>query len=199
MQSKEQIEMKRVCFLETGFRLFSEKGIDAVSLKEIAEATEYGTATMYRHFDKKPGFVVAVAAWEWGQFAEKIWERSALIDSGKKMNSAENFEYYLNSFLELYRDRRDLLRFNQFFNIYIQNEKMDPEAMKPYKMLIKRMKEQFHAIYEKALEDHMLRTEVPEDEMFSVTLHLMLAAVTRYAVGLAYRPEGFDEVREMEL
>ncbi len=45
----------------------------------------------------------------------------------------------------------------------------------------------------------MLRTEVPEDEMFSVTLHLMLAAVTRYAVGLAYKPEGFDEMRELEI
>jgi hypothetical protein len=35
--------------------------------------------------------------------------------------------------------------------------------------------------------------------MFSTTLHLMLAAVTRYAVGLVYVPEsGFDAEKELE-
>ena len=59
---------------------------------------------------------------------------------------------------------RDLLRFNQFFNVYIQSENIEPE-----------------------------------EEMFSTTLHLMLAAVTRYAVGLVYIPEGgFDAEKELE-
>ena len=35
--------------------------------------------------------------------------------------------------------------------------------------------------------------------MFSTTLHLMLAAVTRYAVGLVYTPQdGFDAQAELE-
>ena len=35
--------------------------------------------------------------------------------------------------------------------------------------------------------------------MFSKTMHLMLAAVTRYAVGLVYQPEnGFDAMEELE-
>ena len=36
--------------------------------------------------------------------------------------------------------------------------------------------------------------------MFSTTLHLMLAAVTRYAMGLVYIPEkGFDPVKELTM
>ena len=35
--------------------------------------------------------------------------------------------------------------------------------------------------------------------MLSVTIHLMLAVITRYAVGLAYEPEGFDAVKELEI
>ena len=35
--------------------------------------------------------------------------------------------------------------------------------------------------------------------MFSTTLHLMLAAATRYAIGLVYIPEsGFDAEKELE-
>ena len=38
-----------------------------------------------------------------------------------------------------------------------------------------------------------------EEEMFSTILHLMMAAVTRYAVGLVYIPEsGFDAEKELE-
>ena len=199
MQTKEQMEIKRICFLETGYRMFSEKGINGVNLKEIAEATEYGTATMYRHFERKPGFVVAVAAWKFEQFVEMIWERRNRMEEKGPMNSAENFEYYLDSFLELYREHPDMLRFNQFFNIYLRTERVDREALKPYRELIFHMKEEFHKIYAKALKDHGLRTEVPEEEMFSVSLHLMLAAVTRYAMGLAYTPEsGFDPMKELE-
>ena len=59
------MEIRRVEFLETGFRLFSEKTIESVTLPQIAEAAGYGAATLYRYYDKKHGFVVAVAAWEW--------------------------------------------------------------------------------------------------------------------------------------
>ena len=54
-------------------------------------------------------------------------------------------------------------------------------------------------MYLKAVKDETLRTDEPEEKIFSKTLHLMLAAVTRYAVGLAYIPEsGFDAMEELE-
>ena len=42
-------------------------------------------------------------------------------------------------------------------------------------------------MYETAKQDGTLRTDIPEQKIFSTTLHLMLAAVTRYAVGLIYQ------------
>ena len=53
-------------------------------------------------------------------------------------------------------------------------------------------------MYLKAEQDHTIRTDEPEELMFSKTLHLMLAVVTRYAVGLVYTPEnGFDPEKEL--
>jgi hypothetical protein len=43
---------------------------------------------------------------------------------------------------------------------------------------------QFHSLYERGLKDGSLRTDVSEATMFSSLLHIMLAAATRYAVGL---------------
>lgn len=55
--------------------------------------------------------------------------------------------------------------------------------------LIQTIKTNFHVIYSKAEKDGTLKTEYSEETMVSTIIHLMLAAVTRYAVGLVYVSE----------
>jgi len=167
-------------------------------MSEIAKASGFKDMTLYRYFQSKPILVVAVATWKW----KKVWEENKIrvpnVDFSK-MTAAELFGYYLDSFLAMYRNHRDLLRFNQFFNIYIQSENIERDVMKPYDEMIRDLRTAFHMIYVKAEHDHTFRTDEPEEEVFSKTLHLMLAAVTRYAVGLVYIPEnGFSDIKELE-
>ena len=202
MRNKEkdaaQMAIKRRDFLEKAYELFTKKNIESVSMIEVAKECGYGTMTLYRYFPSKPELVVAVATWIWGQTIRENQERRPKADF-EGMTASGIFDFYLESFIELYRKKRDLLRFNQFFNIYIQSERIDPEAMKPHRDIIEGLKLEFHVIYERAQRDHTIRTDEPEDEMFSTTLHLMLAAATRYAIGLVYIPEsGFDAERELE-
>ena len=71
--------------------------------------------------------------------------------------------------------------------------------MKPYHEMIDRLHEKFHDMYLRGEKDKTIRLDCSENEMFSTTLHLMLAAITRYAVGLVYIPEnGFDPMKELE-
>ena len=203
MRNKEKdaklAEFRRASFLETGFRLFSERNIENVTLPQIAEASGYGTATLYRYYAKKPGFVVAVAAWKWDEFAKEIWDSWERKGYDSEKSAAMHFELYLDFFLDLYRNHRDFLCFNQFFNIYVRSERIDLKTLGPYQEMIGRMKDRFHnTVYMKAEEDHTIRTDEPEEKMFSKTLHLMLAAVTRYAVGLMYTESGFDAMEELE-
>ena len=189
------MEVKRNKFLEKGFELFSEKGIDAVSMENVAKASGYGIATLYRYFSSKPDLVIAIAVRKWDEYLRNI--RNPNWETG---SAADLFAFYLDSFLDLYRNHRDILRFNQFFNIYLHTEKVADESMMPYREVIRSTRLRFHRLYQKAEEDHTLRTDIPEEEMFSVTLHLMLAAVTRYAVGLAYFPRpDYDPGQELEV
>ena len=193
-----QMENKRREFLQAGFRLFSENNIGDISLQMVAEASGYGIATLYRYFDKKSGFVIAVAAWKWKEFHEENKKRRPKEDF-EGMTAIQIFEFYLDSFLELYKRHSNLLRFNHFFGTYIQFENVDAETIRPFKEVIKTFENQFHYMYKKAEEDNTIRTDVSEQEMFSTTLHLMFAAVTRYAVGLFYKPEsGFDALKELQ-
>lgn len=202
MRNKEkdaaQMAIKRRDFLAKAYELFTKKNIESVTMVEVARECGYGTITLYRYFKTKPQLVVAVGAWIWEQAIRENWEYRPDRDF-EGMTAAQVFAYYLESFIGLYRNHRDLLRFNQFFNIYIQSERIDPEVLKPYRDIVERLRTRFHTVRERAERDHTLRTDEPEEEMFSATLHLMLAAVTRYAIGLVYIPEsGFDAEKELE-
>ena len=181
--------------LEKSYALFTEKTIEAVSMIEIAKACGCGTTTLYRYYSTKPALAVAVATRRFELLLAEN-QRRRLSAGFDGMTAAEVFAFYLDTFLVLYRDHRDALRFNQFFNIYLRKERIDGETIGPYRELIRGITGQFHIIYEKAARDHTVRTDVSEEKAFLTTLHLMLAAVTRYAVGLAYQPESEAETLE---
>ena len=189
---------KTKIFLEKGFELFTARSIEAVNMIEVAEASGHGIATLYRYFSNKAGFAVAISEWKWGEFFEAN-KRRRPRENFEGMTAADMFDFYLDSFLETYRNYRDLLRFNQLFNIYLRAEAASQEHVEAYRGLLQPVTAFFHAMYEKGLEDQTIRTDIPEEEMLSTTVHLMLAVVTRYAVGLVYQPKGgFDPEKELE-
>lgn len=192
MRDKEldaaQMAIKRKRILEESFRLFSENGIESITMPDIAKASEVGRATIFRYFGSKLDLVVEVGARAWKRYNNDYKKR--LDEAGfDSMSALEEYEFFLDSFLDLYRNHRELLCFNQYFNIYVKGAEATPEQLEPYMKMLSAVINWFHSIYSKAESDGTLRTDVTETEMFASTLHLMLAAVTRYAVGLVYVPD----------
>lgn len=173
---------RRQHIIESAFRTFSGRTIDAVNLTEVARAAGVGVATVYRYFDSKTQLVLEASTWAWSRFIRENRAREDI--SGR--SGAGQYAFFLDAFIELYRNHRDILRFNQFFNVYVQREDVTAEHLRPFNYLVDNVARRFHECYEKGMADHTLRADCPEREMFSRTLRLMLAAVTRYAVGLVY-------------
>lgn len=196
---RENMAKRREKMLSAAYRLFTERGFTAVRFEDIAKEADVGRRTVIRYFNSKPELIIEVAVWKWKQFIENNRKRRQKPDFEGE-TAVKVFEFYLDSFLELYKNNKDLLRFNQMFNVYILLEGIEVETMQPYGKMIDGLKKDFHLIYEKGLQDHTIHTEIPEEKMFLATLHLMLAAVTRYAVGLVYQPENvFDDLEELEI
>lgn len=168
--------------LDAGFSIFSEMSIDKVSMAKVADKAGIGVATLYRYYRTKSELVVAVGTHAWSNF---IIGYMPLINEDKA-TAVEELEFFLDSFLELYKNHKRLLCFNQFFNIYIRNEAVPQEALNSYNEMIDRLAMRFHRTYVKGENDKTLCTEMSERTMFLSIMHLMLAAVTRYAVGLVY-------------
>ena len=190
-----QKEVTRQRILEASFRLFAEQAVEKVKMTDIADAAGVGVATVYRYYSTKPKLAVAVSTWAWDTYLKEAIRRI----STQNLTAAERFAYFLDAFLDLYRNHRALLRFNQFFNVYIENEKNVPsDTVRPFLSVIEALTERFDALHRSAQQDGTLRTDVSAKEMMLPSLHLMLAAATRYAVGLVYT-DGHDPERELIL
>ena len=194
-EAEKAVRMERA--METGFRLFAEKGIDAVTMPEIADASGVTRPSLYRYFSTKPELVIAISTWKWQQYIEAERERFP-AEMRERMTAREYVETYLDVFLDMYRNHRELLRFNHYFNSYIDKEQVTPEQMRPYREMIEDLVTRFHASFARS-GDGTLRPGIPEKTVVSTVIHIMLAAVTRYAVGLAYVMPGTNPEDELVL
>jgi Transcriptional regulator len=194
---KDEIEMaaRRELMLKEGFRVFAEKGIDAVSMQQVADACGLGVATLYRYFNTKLALVLAIGTRKWEEYGEYATALRAERNADA-MTAAEELDFYFDFYIDLYRNHKDLLRFNQSFNNFVQHEGASMEQLAPYRAAIGRIARFFHGVYEKGKRDGTIRTDQPEDKMFASTSHIMLAVAVRYAQGLLYVAE--DEADRTE-
>ncbi len=175
--------------VEAGFRVFSENSIGASNLTDVARAAGVATCTVYSYFSTKEELALGISSWMWKKYAE---ENDYRLDRADK-TGCEGYESFLDFFIDLYRNHRDILRFFQFFVIYMQRADISTEALKPFRDLVGALAQDFHAVYEKGRMDGTLRADVPEIEMFSRTVHLMLAVATRFAFGLMYEDGNMEK------
>ena len=181
------------------FRLFSEKGIDLVTMEDIVAASGIGRSSLYRYFSTKTELVIAIGAWKWNAYMD-AFDAALKPEELADLPAAELLRRYMDAFLDLYRNHRDIQRFNYFFNGFLRNENVSPEQKQPYMDAAERARRVFYGLYEKGVRDGTIRTDISGEAMFSGIFHIMLAAATRYAVGLVYAPEtGADPENELIL
>ena len=200
-REKDELEMaeRRNTILREGFRLFESKGIETTGMQEIADACHLGIATLYRYYRNKLDLVIDIGTRQWEQYFVHISNTRAQ-QNVDQMTAAKELEFYLDFYIDLYRNHKDLLRFNNNFNSYVMHEGATAEQLKPYLSAIGSISIFFHSLYEKGKKDGTIRTDMPEEKMFASTVHIMLAVAVRFAHGLLYSAESeSDRTEEFDL
>ena len=187
---KDKLAMKarQELMIEEGFRLFSDRGIESAGMQEVADACHLGIATLYRYYGSKLSLVLDIGVKKWEEYADHIREQQLKQNVGS-MNAAQELAFYLDFYMDMYKSHRSLLRFNQYFNNYVQHEGATRKQLEPYLASINALKRMFCAIYEKGKKDGTIRTDMSVDKMFASTSHIMMAVGVRYAQGLIYDGE----------
>ena len=53
--------------IETGFRVFAERTIDAANLTDVANAAGVSAPTVYSYYSSKEPLVMDISVWAWAQ------------------------------------------------------------------------------------------------------------------------------------
>lgn len=197
--SQKYLDEVRAKIPDVAFKMFAERGIESVSIQNIADEVKLGHTTMYRYYSRKNALVISIAAKKWNEYAKTVEENYNKL-GGEKFTAKEEIEFYLDSYIELYKSHKDLLKFNRNFDIYVLEEKPTVKEMQIYYDSVDFFRRKFHAAYTKALTDKTVRTDIPEEKVFFGIMYSMLAAAAKYACGIIYPVnEALDHTFELEM
>lgn len=136
-RKKEQEEVREgriTSVLQCCFGLFSEKGIESISMNEIAKHSEIGVASLYRYFETKEELVVATGLYAWSIEFEILKKVLSSVD--EKANGFEKLKFLLESFSEFFSSNGPFFRFIYYFDAFVKREKISQKSLQLYESRI---------------------------------------------------------------
>ena len=88
--------------------------------------------------------------------------------------------------IRLYRQQPALLRFSGNYKTFLCRRRTQEQELQEHLEPLRPIRETFHAAYLRAKEDRSIRTDVPEDVLFTVAAIGMLSAAERYTQGIVW-------------
>lgn len=181
----QSITEKREIVIETVFKLFAENKIEPVTMTVVADNCNMGVASIYRYFGTKKELVIAVAAKKWREYYSELqkYYKELNVD---KMTAAQELEFYIDRYIDLYNENSDLLNFNANFGIYIGSEDTTKDEMRPYNSIIDKFINRFHMLYKKAQDDKTICTDISERSILYNIMYTMMSALSKYSTNIIH-------------
>lgn len=188
-KDRQEAERRRKQLIETGFRLFSEEGIENVTLQRVADEAGVGIATLYKYYLNKERLVIAISKSIWSS----VWQRTLGArgaDGLAELTAYEGIALYADAIIMIYREHPQFLRFSGEYKNFIRTGKTEEkhleEKLREHLDELEPIRQLFHRMYERARTDHSIRMDIPEQELFTTVTITMLSVAERYAQGLVW-------------
>ena len=152
--------------------LFFEKGIAAITIKDIARECGIGEATVYRYFTKKQNIVIAVAM----SILEDV--SGNYFHTSQYETGLEKIEAFYNSFYQIYLDHPEFYKFVSDFDIYTLENPLDLDQ---YETAIVAYNEEFRHAYELGVKDGSIKKLENGERFYLTTTHALLELCKKLA------------------
>ena len=165
-------DIRRSYILERAIKLFCERSIAEVKIKDVAEYCNIGEATFYRYFSKKSSLIVACGI----RLQEKVYEFFSEESTGNGFDKLSRFYY---RFYEFFGDRPEYYRFLSDFDTYCTSEEIS--NLELYSDGLDHFKEKYYADYKEGIEDGSVKEVWDLDLFYYSTTHAMLSLCKKLA------------------
>ena len=153
-EERDAIKIQRMNrIMEAAFKLFSEKGIDTITMNDIAKKAEIGVASLYRYYETKEQIAIQTSIWAWEK--QKDFIMPLLMENDyESISGLEQIKKVISLFIKLYESQSDFLRYIYFFDSFAVRSKINNQALKDYEKLILSIKKIISQAIAKGINDN---------------------------------------------
>lgn len=179
--------------LEAAAAIYSEKGIDAASIQEVADKAGIGVASVYRYFPTKADLAVETAIFLWRKYMNPLQDF-------KKKSILENINSYMENFLRLFRNSPDFLRFIENFDNYIARQEERPENFREYEEMLTGQDQDVINLLEEGQKEGTIRKDINAQQYFSLATKSIMAFAQKLLLrGVILQSDKTDATAELKL
>ncbi|MBP0975323.1 MAG: TetR/AcrR family transcriptional regulator [Oscillospiraceae bacterium] len=180
--SQENLRSRRTeLAVSISAKLFLERGIEAVKMTDIADASGIGVATLYRYFGTKTGITIEAMTYLWNQLKlmfSGIFESEVFL----QQTGLKQLTDLMRMFTVLYDAHKDFMRLLSEFDLMLVREQVPKEALVNYERSIINFYPIFAKAYRTGIADGTVR-EVVDCQLFYVTFAHALLELCKKMVG----------------
>lgn len=155
-------EIHKQIIVEKSIDLFIDKGIDEITMTDIANEVGVGEATLYRYFGRKQNIIMLSAIHLW----ESVCNKYLLDKKGK--TGLEKICFFYNAFLTVFSQHKEYLSFIYELDNLIIKEKIDLDLLIKYQSLFDKLSSLWLLYYKEGIEDKTVR-KLDDPTLFYIT------------------------------
>lgn len=158
-------QAKHDAVVDATAKLFIERSIAEVTIKDIADRIGIGEATVYRHFQNKANLVASSA----NHLSKMVLTKYFDLTGAK--TGYEKLELFYNSYKRIFAEHNEFFKFIKELDAYLLN---NPDANGVYEDGVDNFKALWDEAYELGQKDGTLRKLPNKDEFYYSTTHALL-------------------------
>lgn len=178
---KKSVRIERI--LDVAFELFSTRGIEPVTMNDIAQKAKIGVASLYRYFETKEVLVVRTATHIWSTRMEDVLP-SLVKPKYTNASGYAQLEVIFSLFVKLYEKQTPFLRFVYLFDAYAVKEKIPKDKMSNYESVILLIKQIISVAIQKGIEDGSISNKYAKcgDALYFTLIHTFFSTAQKLAL-----------------
>lgn len=166
-QEQEKLKASRIeHIVECTFNLFSENGIETITMNEIAQQAEIGVATLYRYFTTKEDLAIDVAVYAW-QMEKETFSKVYSSEEYNKLSGFDQVKVLLGIFPGALETQSRFFRFIYYFDSFVKKESVSVQRLGKYEQSIEVLKTIVVNAIEKGLSDGSIKYRNSDSEKIS--------------------------------
>ena len=163
---KEKKDGRIQSIIECSFGLFSENGIENISMNDIAAEAKIGVASLYRYFQTKEELAIEVAIYAWN-IEKAVFNEVFTSEKYESLSGFEQMRELLEVFADALVTQRSFFGFVYYFDSFIKKEKVSADRLAEYEKTISSTNEIVLNALQKGIADGTISFSGSKNEVLS--------------------------------